>query len=56
MTSTVQPGKHGMQVEQSQHQLDGIIEFQDVHFSYPTRPEVKVQYCDICQKINLYNT
>lgn len=55
MASTVQPGKHGMQVEQTQHQLDGTIEFQDVYFSYPIRPEVKVQYiyCDIhvCQKI-----
>ena len=29
--------------KQNQNQLDGTIEFQNVHFSYPTRPNVKVR-------------
>ena len=30
------------QLGQIQHQFDGTIEFQNVHFSYPTRSDVKV--------------
>ena len=32
------------QIEQNHNQLDGTIEFQNIHFSYPTRHNVKVQY------------
>ena len=39
MSASVLPGK---QVEHGQCQLDGTIEFQNIHFSYPTRPNVKV--------------
>ena len=39
MSDSMLPTK---QIGQNQHQFDGTIEFQNVHFSYPTRPDVKV--------------
>lgn len=50
MTSTLPD----VQTEQSQRQLDGTIEIQNVSFSYPTRPEVKVHNIIIVLSPALY--